>query len=130
MNERVLKAIGLGLAAVTMAALAAVVLGPILGRASRAEVECQANLHLIDNAKMLASLRYHLADGATVEQARLLQYLEGVFPACPGGGTYTINAIGQAPTCSKGGRHVLAHAPYRAAMTPNARNIDDSSPAP
>jgi len=26
---------------------------------------------------------------------------------CPGGGTYTVNAIGTAPTCSVGGTHVL-----------------------
>jgi hypothetical protein len=37
----------------------------------------------------------------------LLPYLANmVFPVCPSGGTYTINAVGVPPTCSVPG-HVL-----------------------
>ncbi len=71
---------------------------------SRAVVErdaCIANLKLIDAAKLQWALEYNKAEDAIPTAQDLLPYFkDGGFPVCPSGGTYTINSVGQAPTCS------------------------------
>ena len=62
---------------------------------------CITNLKLIDAAKLQWALLNNKAEDAIPTTQDLLPYFkDGVIPVCPSGGTYTINAVGQAPTCS------------------------------
>ncbi len=62
---------------------------------------CINNLRQIDAAKQQWALENNKTDEAVPTTLDLLPYLKGnVFPVCPSGGTYTINAIGSLPTCS------------------------------
>jgi len=62
---------------------------------------CIANLKLIDAAKLQWALLNNKTEDATPTEQDLLPYFkDGVIPVCPSGGSYTINAVGQAPTCS------------------------------
>jgi hypothetical protein len=62
---------------------------------------CIANLKLIDAAKLQWALEFNKTEDAIPTKQDLLPYFkDGVFPACPSGGTYTINAVALAPTCS------------------------------
>jgi erythromycin esterase-like protein len=68
---------------------------------------CINNLRLIDAAKTQWALEKQKSatDVPTVQD--LLPYLkDGVFPSCPDGGTYSINAAGELPSCSIPG-HVM-----------------------
>ncbi|MGA3284216.1 MAG: hypothetical protein ABSD57_07145 [Verrucomicrobiota bacterium] len=68
---------------------------------------CINNLRQIDAAKQQWALENSKTDEAVPVAQDLLPYLKGnVFPVCPSGGTYTINAAGLPPTCSVPG-HVL-----------------------
>jgi hypothetical protein len=68
---------------------------------------CIANLRLIYAAKQAWALEKNKTDADVPTEQDLLPYLKGgVFPVCPAGGTYTIGAVGQLPTCSIPG-HVL-----------------------
>ena len=68
---------------------------------------CINNLRQIDAAKQQWALVNNKTDEAIPTALDLLPYLKGgVFPVCPSGGTYTINAVGLPPTCSVPG-HVL-----------------------
>lgn len=69
---------------------------------------CIANLHQLEVAKAQWALdkQKGATDVPTVQD--LQPYLkDGTMPVCPGGGTYTLNAAGDPPTCSLPG-HVLA----------------------
>jgi hypothetical protein len=62
---------------------------------------CIANLKLIDAAKLQWALEYSKTEDAIPTAQDLLPYFkDGIFPVCPSGGTYAINAVGQTPTCS------------------------------
>ena len=64
---------------------------------------CNNNLRLLDAAKEQAAERLHLKAGATVPEAEVVRFcMDGVLPACPGGGTYSLNPLGELPTCSLG----------------------------
>ena len=68
---------------------------------------CINNLRAIDAAKTQWALdkEKNATDVPTVQD--LTPYFkDGLFPVCPDGGTYTINAVGEPPTCSIPG-HVL-----------------------
>jgi regulator of replication initiation timing len=68
---------------------------------------CINHLRQIDAAKQEWALETDQTDGTIPTALELLPYLkDGIFPACPSGGTYTINAVGVPPTCSIPG-HVL-----------------------
>jgi hypothetical protein len=67
---------------------------------------CIANLRLIYAAKQAWAIDKTKTDSDVPTEQDLLPYLKGVFPVCPAGGTYTIGAVGQLPTCSIAG-HVL-----------------------
>jgi len=68
---------------------------------------CINNLKQIDAAKQQWALVNNKTDVDVPTVQDLLPYLKsGSFPVCPGGGTYTINAVGLPPTCSIPG-HVL-----------------------
>ena len=68
---------------------------------------CLNNLRQIDAAKQQWALENDKTADAIPPAQDLLPYLSNmVFPVCPSGGTYTINAVGVPPTCSIPG-HVL-----------------------
>jgi regulator of replication initiation timing len=68
---------------------------------------CINTLRQIDAAKQQWALENSKTDDDIPTALDLLPYLrDGVFPMCPSGGTYTINAVGLPPTCSIPG-HVL-----------------------
>jgi septal ring factor EnvC (AmiA/AmiB activator) len=68
---------------------------------------CINNLRQIDAAKQQWALENDKTADAIPPAQDLLPYLSNmVFPVCPSGGTYTINAVGVPPTCSVSG-HVL-----------------------
>lgn len=69
---------------------------------------CINNLRKIDGAKQQWALEHQKSPDAVPTPQDLLPYLgtDGIFPQCPGGGRYTLNAVDKAPTCSIPG-HVL-----------------------
>jgi chromosome segregation ATPase len=68
---------------------------------------CINNLRQIDAAKQQWALENDKTADALPSAQDLLPYFRGgIFPVCPSGGTYTINAVGVPPTCSVPG-HVL-----------------------
>lgn len=70
---------------------------------------CINNLRQIDGAKEQWALESKVAPGTAANQSAINAYIKGnATPACPGGGTYTYNAVDAAPTCSlSGSGHTL-----------------------
>lgn len=68
---------------------------------------CVANLRQLDTGKVQYAMDAKLAAAAPVTEANLVPDYVKVMPACPAGGTYTINAIDSDPVCSLGGLHKL-----------------------
>ena len=65
------------------------------------ENACINNLRMIEAAKQEWALENNKTGADTPTQADLAHYLpNGQFPKCPAGGTYTIGAVSNAPTCS------------------------------
>jgi hypothetical protein len=74
---------------------------------AEAQRACIGNLRQIYAAKQAWALENNKAADAIPTAQDLLPYFkDGTFPVCPSGGTYTIGAVGEAPTCSISG-HVL-----------------------
>jgi hypothetical protein len=78
-----------------------------LAAAQQAEAEagernaCINNLRQIDAAKQQWALEKNKTAEAVPTAQDLLPYFkDGVFPVCPSGGTYTLNAVGELPVCS------------------------------
>jgi septal ring factor EnvC (AmiA/AmiB activator) len=68
---------------------------------------CINHLRQIDAAKNQWALENNKTNGATPTAQDIAPYLtNGNFPSCPAGGLYSINAIGEPPTCSLAG-HAL-----------------------
>ncbi|HTA94902.1 MAG TPA: hypothetical protein VK769_02140, partial [Verrucomicrobiae bacterium] len=62
---------------------------------------CINNLRQIDAAKQQWALEKNKTAEAIPTAQDLLPYFkDGVFPVCPSGGTYTLNAVGELPVCS------------------------------
>ena len=69
---------------------------------------CINHLREINDAKQQWAFEKNKSDDAVPTVKNLLPYLkDGVFPACPAGGSYSINAVGELPGCSLPG-HVLS----------------------
>ena len=72
---------------------------------------CVNNLRLIDAAKEQYALENNKDSTTTPATGDVTTYLKsGNMPVCPSTGSYTVNAIGTNPTCSKSGSpdlHVL-----------------------
>jgi septal ring factor EnvC (AmiA/AmiB activator) len=65
---------------------------------------CINNLRLIDRAKQTWALEQNKTPDAVPTPQELIPYLGNqFFPQCPGGGTYSINAVSNRPTCSIAG---------------------------
>jgi hypothetical protein len=84
-----------------------------LAAAQRAQAEaadrntCINNLRMYDAAKQQWALDKNKNARAHPTAEDLLPYFkDGVLPLCPSGGTYTLNAVGELPSCSIPG-HVL-----------------------
>ena len=71
---------------------------------------CINNLRQIDGAKQQWALENHQISTASPASTVLMPYLgrgtAGSWPTCPANGSYTINNVSTAPTCSIG-THVL-----------------------
>jgi len=68
---------------------------------------CINNLRIIDAAKQQWALEKNQTVAAVPVAEDLVPYLkDGIFPSCPAGGLYSINAVGEMPTCSIAG-HAL-----------------------
>lgn len=61
---------------------------------------CINNLRQIDGAKEQWALENKKSAGSAVVDADVEAYIKGGRPACPGGGTYTFNAVDTSPVCS------------------------------
>ncbi len=72
---------------------------------------CINNMRLIDAAKEQYALENNKDSTVTPGSGDITPYLKGnAMPTCPAAGTYTVAAIGTAPSCSKSGSpdlHVL-----------------------
>jgi len=69
---------------------------------------CINNLRVIDQAKQIwAQEKSKTTDDVPTVVELQPYFKDGVFPFCPDGGSYTINAVGVVPTCSLPG-HTLA----------------------
>jgi len=73
----------------------------IKARSEALRIECINNLREIDTAKNEWALEHKKKTGDVPTAQDLTPYLKGgVFPKCLEGGTYTIGAVGDDPTCS------------------------------
>lgn len=80
----------------------------IRARISAQQRSCIKNLSTIEAAKQMWGVEQGKADGAVPGEADLIGpdlYIKQM-PACPGGGSYTINGIGQPTACNISG-HTL-----------------------
>jgi prepilin-type N-terminal cleavage/methylation domain-containing protein len=64
---------------------------------------CHAQLKQIDGSKEMWATQEKRADGDTPSEAQIGEYIQDGMPSCPGGGTYTIAAVGQKATCTAHG---------------------------
>lgn len=61
---------------------------------------CINNLRQLDGAKQQWALEQKKEITDTPTKNEVAAYIKGEYPTCPAGGIYTINAVGQDPTCS------------------------------
>jgi type II secretory pathway pseudopilin PulG len=65
---------------------------------------CIANMRQIDSAKQALALAINAENGTEMDATAVNKYLKGsATPICPAGGTYTYNAVGRPPGCSRHG---------------------------
>jgi hypothetical protein len=70
---------------------------------------CVNNLRILDAAKEQAAMEHKWGEGKQIPsdsaaEESVLQYVRGgEMPQCPDGGEYTLNPIGEPPTCSVAG---------------------------
>ena len=64
---------------------------------------CHAQLKQIDGSKEMWATQEKRADGDTPSEAQIGEYISDGMPSCPGGGTYTLGAVGQKATCTTHG---------------------------
>tara|TARA_B100001013_G_scaffold217866_1_gene132896 strand:- start:143 stop:544 length:402 start_codon:yes stop_codon:yes gene_type:complete len=67
------------------------------------ETACHAQLKQIDGSKEMWATQEKRADGDTPSEAQIGEYISDGMPSCPGGGTYTLGAVGQKATCTTHG---------------------------
>jgi len=79
----------------------------VKARSTSQQNACINNLRQIDSAKEQWAMANRKMDGEEADIDGISEYIKGNrLPTCPGGGTYTVGAIGEMPTCSKPG-HAL-----------------------
>jgi len=62
---------------------------------------CINNLRQIDGAKEQWALETKKSQNDSINQTEVDAYIKGGTPSCPAGGSYTYNAVGANPICSK-----------------------------
>ena len=65
---------------------------------------CHAQLKQIDGSKEMWATQEKRADGDTPSESQLGAYFKDGMPGCPGGGVYTIGAVGNQASCSIHGK--------------------------
>lgn len=72
---------------------------------------CLTHLRAISHAKEQWAMEFNKSTGDAVLVGNLVPtYLKGtVLPACPGGGTITINNVGTEPACTLGAAPTFPH---------------------
>lgn len=90
----------IGIAAIGM--LAAIAIPNFVKARQTAQMNaCINHLRIIDSAKQQWALEKQKLMTDTPTQSEVEAYLDGdPFPICPAGGSYTINAVNEAPVCS------------------------------
>jgi prepilin-type N-terminal cleavage/methylation domain-containing protein len=74
----------------------------VRARTTAQKNSCVANLRQIDGAKQQWALENKKASTDTPADSDVTGFLKGGnMPACPAGGSYTVNAVSADPTCSK-----------------------------
>ena len=61
---------------------------------------CINNLRMMDGAKQQWALEHKKQSADTPTESEVLAYLKAGMPICPGGGSYSINSVGESPTCT------------------------------
>ena len=65
------------------------------------QTTCAMNIEAIEQAKMMWMLENKKGTNDTAKEAEISPHLKyGIFPTCPSGGTYSINANNVRATCS------------------------------
>jgi competence protein ComGC len=94
----------LGIALIPIIGLLAAIAIPnfVKARTTAQMHACINNLHQIESAKQVWALEHKKETTDTPTAQELDAYIPGRFShlKCPAGGTYTINAVGEKPTCS------------------------------
>ena len=82
--------------------LAAVAVPNLLKATGTAKTQvCNMNRDQIDSAKVMWATENKKSDNDTPSEDDVKVYLKNSkFPACPAGGTYTVNAVKDKSTCS------------------------------
>ena len=75
----------------------------VRARTKSARYSCIAALKAIDGAKQTWALEFHKTTNDVPTWAELTEAILGQRPECPNGGVYTIDRVGEYPTCSIGG---------------------------
>lgn len=103
-----LFSLGLGLLILVLMVLIAIPNVRSTRRLGQRDV-CRENLVRILAAKERYALDYDLKPGAQMTLEQLVKHgkVLTASPACPRGGQYTINPLGQTPTCSFGHDHSI-----------------------
>ena len=92
--------------------LASVIAAPAEPDARASAARCINNLRIFEGAKDQWALETKKETGASPVVNEVKDYLRGgLFPTCPAGGTYTLNAIGSHATCSIVGHSLPVEVP-------------------
>lgn len=85
--------------------VAALALTPAVVKAVKSALTnaCIGNLRQIDGAKEQFAREAKIAEGTILTKAQeeqVFAYIKGGRPECRAGGVYSLNAVGEAPTCT------------------------------
>ena len=77
----------------------------VRARGTAQERVCIGQMQLLEHAKEELQVTGRYSTGDLISEEEISQYLENGFDdlKCPGGGTYSVNPIGQPPSCSEHG---------------------------